>query len=383
MSRKVKEGVAVTETAVEESQSKDKKVSLHSLISKLQKDFPSTIRDVKVSGQVKRLVLSSPQLNYIMGGGYPIGRIIQLYGPESSGKSTLTTYIASEIQKQPTKNIVVYMDFERSFEESHALEIGLDTSPEKFIFLRPENGEEGFTVLEELVKSNQVGLVIVDSDATVPTRNQIADDYGKAGFGPQSKLFADALRKFNPILEKYETSMIWISQERDNIGVMYGPDTKPTGGSAIKFYASQRYRVTRIDYIKEAGEIVGIFMKVRNIKNKAGIPFREAEMKLYYKGGFDTESEYLDYIVKFEFVKQKGAYYQSEEYGFSLQGKERLLSYLNEHLDIYKTLKDRVNAYMLKRNEQDIENLAKVSKKVDIEGELIEDPESIPEILEG
>jgi len=200
---------------------------IKALLTKLKKNYESTIRDVQVSGVIERLFLSSPQLNYLFGGGYPIGRIFQFHGPESSGKSTLSTYIAGEIQKQAHHNIVVYVDFERTFEKDYAANLGLSLAEDKFIFLRPENGEEAFTILEELLRTDEIGLIIWDSASTTPTTSVMAAEYSKANFGATAKLFAEALKKFNPLLEKFKTSMIIISQERDNVGCV-GPETTVT-----------------------------------------------------------------------------------------------------------------------------------------------------------
>jgi len=203
---------------------------LNALIAKLKKSHSDSIRDVRISGLIERFFLDSPQLNFLFGGGFPIGRIIQLHGPESSGKSCLSTYIGGEVQrKRPDHNVVVYVDFERTFETTFAEKLGLMMDTDHLVFLRPENGEEGFELLEELVRSNQIGLIIFDSDTTMPATNQIAKEYGAATFGAGAKLMSDALRKFNPILEKYKTSMIVISQERDNIGCA-APETQVTWG---------------------------------------------------------------------------------------------------------------------------------------------------------
>lgn len=162
--------------------------ALTTALSRIEKSFKGSIRDVDTSGIIHRFFLDSPQLNFLFGGGFPEGRVIQFHGPESSGKSTLATYIGGQIQKRAEKNVVVYVDFERSFEKDFAVNLGLDISPDKFIFLRPENGEEGFTIVEELIRSDEVGLVIWDSDTTTPSRAQASDDYGKACVSPDTEV---------------------------------------------------------------------------------------------------------------------------------------------------------------------------------------------------
>jgi recombination protein RecA len=247
------------------------------------------------------------------------------------------------LQKKEKQNVIVYVDFERTFEKDYAATLGLDLDKNKFIFLQPLDGETAFTILEEIVKSEEVGLIIWDSDTTTPTKSQLADVYGKASFGGNAKLFSEALRKFNPLLARTRTSMIIISQERDNIGALYGPDYKVTGGRAIKFYASNRSRITKTGYLKEKGVVTGIEMKVKNGKNKAGIPFRQAELTLMFEDGFDTSKEYIDFLILLNIIEQRGAYFKSDEFGFNFQGRVKLQEWLDSHPEEYATLKLRVN----------------------------------------
>jgi recombination protein RecA len=316
--------------------------ALTAALTKLQKSYKDSIKDPDEAGVIKRIFLSSPQLNFLFGGGWARGRIFQLHGPESSGKSTLSTYIAGEIQKQAEHKVVIYVDFERTFDVNFARRLGLKSDPDHFIFLRPENGEEGFTMLEELIRSNEIGLIIWDSDATTPSRSQMADEYGKASFGGSAKVFSDGLRKFNPLLDKFGASMIIISQERASMS-SYGADFKPTGGYAIKFYATNRSRVTRIDTIKEKGVEVGINIKVKNGKNKAGVPFREAFLTLMFDTGFDVDKEYIDFLVSLGIVEQAGAWFNNAEYGIHLKGREALQEWLTSHPKEYTEIKLKVN----------------------------------------
>lgn len=162
------------------------------VIAKLSKTYSDSIRNIDVAGVIERHFLSSPQLNFLFGGGFPVGRIIQLHGPESGGKSTLSTYIAGEIQKRSHHNVVIYVDFERTFEKTFAEKLGMNVRPisegGKLIFLRPMNGEEAFTMVEELIKTNEIGLVIWDSDTTTPSAAQVSDEYGKACVSPETEV---------------------------------------------------------------------------------------------------------------------------------------------------------------------------------------------------
>lgn len=189
----------------------------------------------------------------------------------------------------------------------------------------------------------QVSFPILDIEVEDTECYYTAGLLSHNSFGGVAKLMSEALRKFNPILEKYKTGLIMISQERENVGSLYGPDYKVTGGRAIKFYASNRSRITRTGYVKEKGIITGIEMRVKNGKNKAGIPYREAELTLMFNGGFDTEKEYMDFIVMLGIVEQKGAYFRSSKYDFNIQGRAKLQDWLNEHPKEYEEIKLQVN----------------------------------------
>ena len=332
---------------------KEFKLALNKLTKKY--DTKTLIRNVREANLNSYISFSSPNLNYVLGGKFCRGRIMQLFGPESSGKSTISTFIAAEIQKilveeQP---IVLYVDYERSFDPIYAERLGLNLDDDHFMLVQPDTMEDGFEIIEALVKSGKIGLVIFDSETTAPTRSQEESEYGKAGFGPQAKILADSLRKINIQLAKYKTSMIVISQERDNMDVG-SHAIKTTGGRALKFYASTRNRVTRVETIEEGGETIGIKVKVRNYKNKTGIMYRDAEMTLYFDRGFDVDAEYIDFFLRLGLVVQNGAYFKSDEYGFNCQGRAKLQAWFDEHLDVFEKMKKST-----------LELLGKESKELD------------------
>lgn len=316
--------------------------NISTLLAKLKKSYGDAFQDVKQVGTVKRLFLESPQLNFIFGGGFGLGRIYEFSGPESGGKSTLATYIGGEVQRKNEKPIVVYVDFERTFDEKYANTLGLDTSEEKFIFLRPLTGENGFKIIKQLVEELPIGLIIWDSLAVTPSASQL-EDPDRATFGGTAKVFANGLKYINPYLSKYDTSLIVINQERANIGAMYGPDFSTTGGYAIKYYSSWRGRITRIDDIKDKGSMVGIVSKVRNTKNKIGIPKREAELELRFASGFDSDNEYLKFIIDLGIVQQRGAWFYQEEWGFKGNGRDSIMNYLRANPDLFTSVKNSVN----------------------------------------
>ena len=332
---------------------KDFKLALNKLTKKY--DTKTLIRNVREANLNSYISFSSPNLNYVLGGKFCRGRIMQLFGPESSGKSTISTFIAAEIQKilveeQP---IILYVDYERSFDPIYAERLGLNLDDDHFILVQPDTMEDGFEIIETLVKSGKIGLVIFDSETTAPTRSQEESEYGKAGFGPQAKILADSLRKINIQLAKYKTSMIVISQERDNMDVG-SHAIKTTGGRALKFYASTRNRVTRVDTIEEGKETIGIKVKVRNYKNKTGIMYRDAEMTLYFDRGFDVDAEYIDFFLRLGLVIQNGAYFKSDEYGFNCQGRPKLQAWFDEHPAVFDKMKKST-----------LELLGKESKELD------------------
>ena len=188
---------------------------LEKVFSKLQKDYGAALPDVRVAGIVKRLVLSSPQLNYAFGGGFPIGRVVELFGPESGGKTTIASFIGGQFQRRTDggAKAVLFLDIEHSFDKLYAETAGLNTSDD-FIFARPVNGEEAFTITEEFVKSGKVGLIIWDSVATTSSVQEMDNEYGKSNFGKSAALMSQGLRKLNPYLSRTETSMILINQIR-------------------------------------------------------------------------------------------------------------------------------------------------------------------------
>lgn len=337
---------------------------ISSVLKTLEKKMPKIVGRIEESGTVKRIKLDSPQLNFMFGGGLPVGRIIRFRGPESSGKSIISNYCAGQLQKRipdllgnPDKKYVVYVDFERTFVKDFAEQVGLLTDEDHFIHLLPDDIETANDVLVELIKTDEVCAVIFDSDAAAPTKASYIDPAGKATFGGQAKALAELIRKINILCANYSTCLFWISQERVAMNVM-AKLPSVTGGEAPKFYSSVVSRITKTDVLKNGAETIGIAIRCRNYKNKCGIPFRDAEMKLYYNGGFNPDEEYTDFLVNFGLIEQKGAYFKSEKYGFSVQGRAKLLEWLHEHQDVYDKLKSEVDNLLTKEGVLDADNVA-------------------------
>ena len=332
------------------------KKSVASVLGKFKGAYKDAILNVDEAGTIPRLFLDSPSLNFIFGGGFGLGRILEFYGPESGGKSTLATYIAGEIQKKYTERpVVVYVDFERSFDKEYAENLGLNTDEDLFIFLRPENGEIAFQMIKELLEELPVGLIIWDSIATAPSVGQV-DEAFKATYGAQALMYSNGLRYINPYLDKHKASLIMVNQERANITTMlYAPTEKTAGGYAVKFYASWRGRITRADDIKEKGITTGIVSRVRNTKNKMGIPKRTAELQLYFNGGFDSQSEYIAFLVDLGIVKQGGAWFSQDEWGMKVQGRNGVEEFLLARPELFESVKKQVNEMMAGTTELDRE----------------------------
>ena len=342
---------------------------LDTVLKKLKKDHEESFSDVKVAGTIKRVFLESPRLNYSFSGGFGMGRIYEFSGPESSGKTTLAQYIGGELQKKSERNIVIFVDMERSFDEKYANRLGLSTDTDNdFIFLRPDNGEDGFLLIADLIKSLPIGLVIWDSVAVTPSRGQVQDAF-KASFGGTAKVFAEGLKFINPILSRHETSMILINQERDNMA-LFGADFTTTGGRAVKYYSSWRARITKIDTIKVKGVTTGIVMQVRNTKSKIGIPFRKAELRLDFDNGFNSDFEYMTFLVDLGIVIKRGGWYYQEEWGLKCQGKDKVSDFLQENPDILAQVKNTVNALLAEETILDADNIDPEAEE--LEEELLE-----------
>ena len=316
---------------------------LDSILEKIQKEYKMEIKPARETCQVPKIFLDSPGLNYVFGGGFPLGRIIAIHGPYSSGKSTLSTYIAGQIQKKGgERNKVVYIDFEYSFDVDYSTNLGLDVD-NNFIILRPENGEDTFTMLKDIIETDEVGLVVIDSATVIASKAQI-EDPNKPNFGSAAKLMANGLRFISPILAKHQCSMIILGQERSNVGAMYGPDYRAAfSGQSTDFYASWMARLTRTEDIKEKDDTVGIMIKVRNEKSKLSNPKRVAIIKLLFNGGIDSEDEYLDYLKALGIIEQKGAWFYNEEWGMRAQGKNGVAEFLHSNPELYEKVKKQVN----------------------------------------
>lgn len=340
--------------------------AFNNILKKLKDKSPNIIGDGD-KPSILWAEVESPQVTYMLGGGIPLGRMIRFRGPASSGKSAFCNYLGAALQREvpkltgnPDQNKLVYVDFERTFEKRFAQSVGVIVDDEHFVHLKPETVEDAAEILDELVRTNEVAAIIWDSDAAAPNRTQMNDEFGKATFGGAAKATSELLRKFNILCADRNTTLLWISQERTNMSPMSHLPSS-TGGTAVPYYASIICRITKTDDIKDSSGSIGIEMRVRNMKNKCSIPFRDANMHLYFNGGFDSNSEYVDFLLSLGYVTQKGAYFQFDYGGehFSLQGRQKLLDWLDNHKDVYdnwkKEIKTKLSGFV---SELDSNNIA-------------------------
>ncbi|AHB42041.1 Protein RecA [Candidatus Saccharibacteria bacterium RAAC3_TM7_1] len=290
---------------------------------------------------VELLPSGALSLDIALGGGYPKGRIIEVYGPESSGKTTLTLHAIAEIQKQG--GTAAFIDAEHALDPNYAKKLGVDT--DNLLVSQPDNGEQALEIAETLVRSNAVDLIVIDSVAALVPQAEIDGDMGDSHMGLQARLMSQALRKLTGIINKSKATVIFINQIRMKIGVMFGNPETTTGGNALKFYASVRLDIRRIGQLKIGEEIIGNRTKVKVVKNKIAPPFRLAEFDIMYNEGISKTGDVLDLAVQHEIVGKSGAWfdYKEEKIG---QGREAVKKYLKENpkvLDeIEKTVRTKV-----------------------------------------
>ncbi len=276
--------------------------------------------------QVECVPTGSLSLDLALGGGIPKGRIIEIYGPESSGKTTLTLHAIAEVQR--AGGTAAFIDAEHALDPAYAKRIGVDV--ENLLLSQPDNGEQALEITETLVRSNAVDLVVVDSVAALVPRAEIEGDMGDSHMGLQARLMSQALRKLTGVISRSKTTVIFINQIRMKIGVMFGNPETTTGGNALKFYASVRMDIRRIGQIKQGDSVIGNRTRVKVVKNKIAPPFREAEFDIMYNQGISRSGDILDLAVSNNIVDKAGAWfaYNDQKIG---QGREAAKTFLEEN----------------------------------------------------
>ena len=276
-------------------------------------------------------------LDIALGGGIPKGRVVEIYGPESSGKTTLTLHAIAEVQRQG--GTAAFIDAEHALDPQYAKRIGVDV--ENLLLSQPDNGEQALEIVETLVRSNAVDIIVIDSVAALVPRAEIEGDMGDSLPGLQARLMSQALRKLTGVINKSKATVVFINQIRMKIGVMFGNPETTTGGNALKFYASVRMDIRRIAQIKQGDAIVGNRTRVKVVKNKIAPPFREAEFDIMYNEGISIPGDVLDLAVNHDIVEKAGAWfsYNGEKVG---QGREASKTYLKENPEILKEIEQKV-----------------------------------------
>ena len=292
----------------------------------------------KAVGPVDVISTGALSIDYALGiGGVPRGRVIEIFGPESSGKTTLALQVIAEAQK--AGGLAAFVDAEHALDAAYSKKLGVDI--DNLLVSQPDNGEQALEIVEVLIRSNSVDVVVVDSVAALVPRAEIEGEMGEAQMGLQARLMSQALRKLTGAVSKSKTSLIFINQLREKIGVMFGNPETTTGGRALKFYASVRIDIRRIGAIKDGENVVGGRTRVKIVKNKMAAPFREAEFDIMYGEGVSREGDLIDIAVEHKIIEKSGAWfaYGGERLG---QGRENVKTFLKEHVDLRTAIEEKV-----------------------------------------
>jgi recombination protein RecA len=324
-----KEGIVVSAGSLDKD--KEKERSLHAALAQIEKNHgKGSIMTLGMnSGRAEMGIIPTGciQLDAILGvGGWPRGRVVEIYGPESSGKTTLSLHAIAEAQK--TGGVAAFIDAEHAFDAQYAKRLGVDI--ENLLVSQPDTGEQALDIAETLVRSGAIDIIVIDSVAALVPQAEINGEMGDSHVGLQARLMSQALRKLTGILSKSNCCMIFINQLRMKIGVMFGNPETTTGGNALKFYASLRADIRRISSIKSGEEVVGNRTRVKIVKNKLAAPFKQCEFDIMYGEGISKPSSLLDLGVELEIVSKSGSWfsYGPERIG---QGRDSALEYIRQH----------------------------------------------------
>ena len=331
---------------------KDTDAALDDAISQIEKKFGkgSVMRlGDRTAVDVDVIPSGSLTLDKALGiGGYPKGRIIEIYGPESSGKTTLTLHAIAQAQKQGGK--AAFIDAEHAIDPVYAKNLGVDI--DELILSQPDSGEQALEIAEMLVRSGVIDLIVIDSVAALVPQVELDGEMGDAAVGLQARLMSKALRKLSGIMNKTNCTVIFINQLREKIGVMYGNPETTTGGRALKFYSSVRVEIRRSEQIKQNGEIIGNKANIKVVKNKVAPPFKTTQVDIIYGKGISRDGEILDLAVEGDIVEKSGAWYayNGEKIG---QGRENAKNFLIEHPAIFEEVEEKVKAQLFGTEEVD------------------------------
>lgn len=323
----------------------DKLKALDAALAQIEKQFGKgsvmKLGDKGANMNIETVPTGSLSLDIALGlGGIPKGRIIEIYGPESSGKTTVALHMVSEVQKRG--GIAGFIDAEHALDPVYAQNIGVDI--DNLYISQPDNGEQALEITETMVRSGAVDIIIVDSVAALVPKAEIDGDMGDSHVGLQARLMSQALRKLTGVISKSNCSVIFINQLREKVGIMFGNPETTTGGRALKFYSSIRLDVRRIEALKQSGEVIGNRTRVKVVKNKIAPPFKEAEFDIMFGKGISREGDILDLAANNNIINKSGAWYayQGEKIG---QGRENAKLYLKEHPEVMEEVDRKVREH--------------------------------------
>jgi recombination protein RecA len=322
---------------------KEKLKSLETTLGKIEKDFGKGAI-MKLGDHAVELVGSIPSgslaLDIALGvGGYPRGRVVEIYGPESSGKTTLAIHAIAEAQK--AGGIAAFIDAEHAFDSTYAQKLGVDI--ENLLISQPDNGEQALEITDHLIRSGAIDIIVIDSVAALTPKAEIEGEMGDSKLGLQARLMSQALRKLTATISKTNTCCIFINQLREKIGVMFGNPETTTGGNALKFYASVRIDIRKINQIKEGEEVFGNRTKVRIVKNKLAPPFRKAEFDILYGEGISRAGEIIDMATELEIIKKSGSWFSYGETRLG-QGRDAVKQLIADNPEMSEEIEKKIIA---------------------------------------
>ena len=333
--------MAKKEETVATNPQEEKLKALQAAMSKIEKDFGKgsimKLGDEQVEN-VEVIPTGSIGLNAALGvGGYPRGRIIEIYGPESSGKTTLAIHAIAEVQKMG--GIAAFIDAEHAFDRFYATKLGVDVN--NLIVSQPDNGEQALEIADQLIRSSAIDIIVIDSVAALTPKKEIEGDMGDSAVGLHARLMSQALRKLTSTIAKTNTTCIFINQLREKIGVMFGNPETTTGGNALKFYASVRLDIRKSTAIKDGDNILGNLVKVKVVKNKVAPPFRRAEFEILFGEGISKIGEILDLGVEYGIIKKSGSWFSYEDQKLA-QGRDATKALLADNPELCEELEEKI-----------------------------------------
>ena len=337
--------MAGKESVTKLANNEEKKKALDAAIAKLEKDFgKGAVMRLGESGAhvaVETVPTGCLSLDLALGlGGVPKGRVIEVYGPESSGKTTVALHMISEVQKRG--GIAGFIDAEHALDPVYAKNIGVDI--DELYISQPDSGDQALEIAETMVRSGAIDIIVIDSVAALVPKQEIEGDMGDSHVGLQARLMSQALRKLTPVISKSNCIVIFINQLREKVGVMFGNPETTTGGRALKFYASVRMDVRRVETLKQGGEMVGNHTRVKVVKNKVAPPFKQAEFDIMFGTGISREGDILDLAADCSIVNKSGAWYAYEGDKIG-QGRENAKLFLREHPEIRDEIEKKVRVH--------------------------------------